>query len=49
MSAFFAEWLPTVRTARIYGNWDGRRLLLHGSGLDKGQLQRLRNFLLTEL
>jgi hypothetical protein len=49
MAAFFAEWLPDVQTARLYGHWDGRRLSLYGTGLDKGQKQRLRNFLLTEL
>jgi hypothetical protein len=49
MSTFFAEWLPDVRNARLYGHWDGRRLSLHGSGLNRAQMQRLRNFLLTEL
>jgi S-adenosylmethionine:diacylglycerol 3-amino-3-carboxypropyl transferase len=47
--AFFAEWLPAVQNARLYGHWDGRRLSLYGSGLDRGQFQRLRNYLTTEL
>ena len=46
---FFAEWLPTVQNARLYGHWDGRRLSLYGTGLDRGQFQRLRNYLTTEL
>ena len=46
---FFAGWLPAVQSARLYGRWDGRRLSLYGSGLDRGQLQRLRNYLTTEL
>jgi hypothetical protein len=49
IAVFFAEWLPGVRNARLYGRWDGHRLSLYGSGLDKGQIQRLRNYLLTEL
>ena len=46
---FFAESLPDVRKARLYGHWDGRRLSLYGIGLDRAQRQRLRNYLLTEL
>jgi hypothetical protein len=49
LAAFFAEWMPDVRSARLYGHWDGRRLSLYGFGLDRAQRQRLRNYLLTEL
>jgi hypothetical protein len=49
LAAFFAEWLPDVQNARLYGHWDGRRLSLYGFGLDRAQRQRLRNYLLTEL
>ena len=46
---FFREFLPEVRRAWVLGRWDGRRLSLHGAGLTRGEWQRLRNFLLTEL
>ncbi len=49
LAAFFAEWLPDVQNARLFGRWDGRRLSLHGWGLSRGERQRLRNYLLTEL
>ena len=49
LASFFAEWLPAVRTAWLFGRWDGRRLKLRGWGLSRGELQRLRNYLLTEL
>jgi hypothetical protein len=34
---------------RISGRWQGGRLVLWCRGLDKGQQQRVRNFLLTRL
>jgi hypothetical protein len=49
LQAFFTEWLPTVKFAKLYGHWDGRRLSLYGSGLTRGQFQQLRNYLTTEL
>lgn len=49
LQAFFTEWLPAVQRAKLYGHWDGRRLSLFGRGLTRGDLQRLRNYLTTEL
>jgi hypothetical protein len=49
VEAFFAECLPAVQSARLYGHWDGRRLSLYGYGVGRGELQRLRNYLTTEL
>jgi hypothetical protein len=49
LQSFFTDWLPTVRHASLYGRWDGRRLSLYGRGLARGDMQRLRNYLTTEL
>jgi hypothetical protein len=46
---FFRLDMPEVRDARVVAHWNGRRLRLTGDGLSRGQLQRLRNYLLSVL
>jgi hypothetical protein len=41
--------LNLSNSVRIAGRWQGGRLALSCRGLDKGQQQRVRNFLLTRL
>ncbi len=47
---FWMDQMADIRTARIDGFWDGRRLSLSFTGeLTVGQQQRIRNYLMTIL
>jgi hypothetical protein len=49
LTEFLLRDLGLAGPVRIAGRWQGGRLVLWCRGLDKGQQQRVRNFLLTRV